>query len=324
MRFPEFGGEWKECKLGDVTSEANEKVKTKQLTKENYVSTENILQDFNGITIASSLPQTQYVTAFKFDDILLSNIRPYLRKIWKANIIGGCSSDVFVIRGNQFCLPDFLYYSIANNNFVSYVMQGAKGVKMPRGDKKQIMQYSICIPSIEEQKKISTLLFLIDERITTQNKIIEKLESLIKGLNNYLHSECEEIISLSDLGYSYSGLSGKTADDFGDGKPYITYLNVYQNNVINNKNLGYVRIEEYENQNLVKYGDALFTLSSETPKEVGIASVCLTEINDTHLNSFCFGYRLSDFNTLLPQYMPFCFSSERFRRFILQIGRAHV
>ena len=136
-----------------------------------------------------------------------------------------------------------------------------------------------------------------------------------------MHSECEEIISLSDLGYSYSGLSGKTADDFGDGKPYITYLNVYQNNVINNKNLGYVRIEEYENQNLVKYGDALFTLSSETPKEVGIASVCLAEINNTYLNSFCFGYRLSDFNTLLPQYMPFCFSSERFRRFILPFAQ---
>ena len=72
--------------------------------------------------------------------------------------------------------------------------------------------------------------------------------------------------SFSKLGQSYSGLSGKLADDFGIGKPYITYLNVYSNNVVNENDYQYVRISDGEKQNVVKYGDVLFTLSSETPK----------------------------------------------------------
>lgn len=78
--------------------------------------------------------------------------------------------------------------------------------------------------------------------------------------------------SFSELGQSYSGLSGKSADDFGTGKPYITYLNVYSNNVVNENDYQYVRISDGEKQHVVKYGDVLFTLSSETPEEVGVKS----------------------------------------------------
>ena len=89
---------------------------------------------------------------------------------------------------------------------------------------------SVSIPTMMEQKKISSLLNLIDERIATQNKIIDKLQSLIKGLNDLLYTQYggEVLTSFAELGTSYSGLSGKSAQDFGSGKPFITYLNVWR------------------------------------------------------------------------------------------------
>lgn len=126
---------------------------------------------------------------------------------------------------------------------------------------------------------------------------------------------------MADIGETYSGLSGKSAEDFGRGEPYITYLNVYQNDIINESMVGFVVIQDDENQNKVKYGDMLFTLSSETANEVGVVSVYLNNNNDKYLNSFCFGYRLNDFQTLNPEYLPYCFSSTRFRKHILPFAQ---
>ena len=172
-------------------------------------------------------------------------------------------------------------------------------------------------PRKEEQQKISHLLSLLDERIATQNKIIDKLQSLINGLNDSLYQQCGNGImtSFSKLGQSYSGLSGKSADDFGTGKPYITYLNVYSNNVVNENDYQYVRISDGEKQNIVKYGDVLFTLSSETPEEVGIGSVYLGK-SDVYLNSFCFGIHITDTKVVFPPYLSYYVSSTPFRKFI--------
>ena len=214
------------------------------MNKDNYVSTENMLQDYQGIVKAKSVPEDVNVVSFSCGDILISNIRPYLKKVWKATFNGGCSSDVFVLKANDNIESDYLHYVIANDKFINFVMSGAKGVKMPRGDKKQMETYSLSLPQIQEQHKIARLLSLLDERIATQNKIIDKLQSLIKGLNNHLCQQHGNEIetSFADLGVSYSGLSGKTAADFGSGKPFITYLNVYSNNVIDETSYQYVRM----------------------------------------------------------------------------------
>lgn len=101
--------------------------------------------------------------------------------MWFSDRIGGCSADVFVLRSKT-CEPEFLYNVIASDKFINYVMSGAKGVKMPRGDKNQMESFSFSIPAVVEQRKISRLFQLLDERIVTQNKIIDKLQSLIKGI----------------------------------------------------------------------------------------------------------------------------------------------
>src|SRR5690554_6464821 len=104
--------------------------------------------------------------------------------------------------------------------------------------------------------------------------------------------------SLGELGYFYSGLNGKVKNDFTNGNAkYITYLNVYSNIAIDTNIRDTVKIGDNENQNIVEYGDILFTGSSETPDECGMSSVLTKEPEEKlYLNSFCFGFRLKDSN----------------------------
>lgn len=171
--------------------------------------------------------------------------------------------------------------------------------------------------NIEEQNKLARFISLLDQRIAAQNKIIEKLQSLIKGLNDSLYKQYGNAIttSFSDLGHSYSGLSGKSSEDFGSGKPFITYLNVYSNSVVNENEYQYVRINDGEKQNIVQCGDVLFTLSSETPEEVGVGSVYLG-IDEVFLNSFCFGFHIDNKELAYPPYFSYYVSSTPFRKFI--------
>ena len=187
LRFPEFTEEWERCSLGHVTDFVKERISTDKLTLANYVSTENMKSDFGGINPAISIPNNTNVIHYKKGDVLLSNIRPYLRKVWAANSDGGCSTDVFVFRAKSIS-PSFLHYIMANDTFINYVMSGAKGVKMPRGDKEQMLKYVFSIPRIEEQYKISRLLHLLDDRIATQNKIIEDLKKLKSAIRKKMFS----------------------------------------------------------------------------------------------------------------------------------------
>ena len=198
LRFPEFSGEWEKRTLEDVSEFSKERMNTQNLSSDNYVATENMLHDYQGIIEASSVPTNTNVIKFNKGDVLLSNIRPYLKKVWFADKNGGCSADVFVFKALSACIPDFLHYIIANDRFINFAMSGAKGVKMPRGDKEQMKTYEIGLPSIEEQKKIAKLLSLLDERITTQNKIIDKLQSLIKGIAQNVVRSSKPNVQLSE------------------------------------------------------------------------------------------------------------------------------
>ncbi|KAB6149687.1 hypothetical protein GA398_03080 [Bacteroides xylanisolvens] len=188
LRFPEFKGEWKKKHLSELVGDIKDRISTSSLSVDNYVSTENILQNFQGVTLATSLPHNTNVTAFRKDDILFSNIRPYLKKIWYASYDGGCSTDVFVFRNSGICSAMFLYHLIANDKFINYVMLGTKGTKMPRGDKQQIIQYVVYLPSKLEQNKIATFLSLLDSRIEAQIKIIEDLKLLKKTMSQNIFS----------------------------------------------------------------------------------------------------------------------------------------
>lgn len=188
----------------------------------------------------------------------------------------------------------------------------------------------IPLPPLPEQKKIAEILSTWDRAIETLEQLIAKKEELKKGLMQQLLSgktrfsgfegEWEEV-RLGSLGYTYTGLSGKSKDDFGAGKPYIPYMNVFRNSTIDPDFLDFVAIGEDENQQTVKYGDIFFTVSSETPDEVGMAAVLLEDIGETYLNSFCFGFRLNDFSTLLPEFAAYYFRSGLIRKEIYKLAQ---
>ena len=171
-------------KLSNVSSYVTEKISVDSIDISEYITTDNLLQNKRGRVIAEKLP-TQKVTKFKQDDILIANIRPYLKKIWQADIDGGASSDVLVVRPNDVIDNNFLYYALTQDSFFEYVMKGSKGTKMPRGDKSQIMNFVIPDLEIGEQIKIGKLLKSIDQKIQTNNQINQELEAMAKILYEY-------------------------------------------------------------------------------------------------------------------------------------------
>ena len=167
--------------LKDICQYISEKVATTTLTKENYISTENMLPDKGGIVTASGVPFGNS-TAFSVGDVLVSNIRPYFKKIWQANRNGGCSADVLCFRANSNVDNSYFYYLLSQQEFFDYIMSGAKGCKMPRGDKKQIMQWKIELPPLDEQKHIASVLLSLDEKIELNRRINGNLEQQAQAL----------------------------------------------------------------------------------------------------------------------------------------------
>ena len=171
-------------KLSNVSCYVTEKISVDSIDISEYITTDNLLQNKKGRVIAEKLP-TQKVTRFKKNDILIANIRPYLKKIWQADIDGGASSDVLVVRPNDVIDNNFLYYALTQDSFFEYVMKGSKGTKMPRGDKSQIMDFVIPDLEIDEQIKIGKLLKSIDQKIQINNQINQELEAMAKTLYDY-------------------------------------------------------------------------------------------------------------------------------------------
>lgn len=164
----------------------NNKVDTNEISLSQYISTDNILQNKQGIECATSLPiQGGKVTAFKKGDILLANIRPYLKKIWYAQFDGGCSADVLAIRANAETDSHFLFYALFRDDFFIHAMKGAKGTKMPRGDKTQIMEFKIPVFDLKTQQSIAAVLSALDKKISLNKQINARLEEMAKTLYDY-------------------------------------------------------------------------------------------------------------------------------------------
>lgn len=128
-------------------------------------------------------------------------------------------------------------------------------------------------------------------------------------------------VKVGDIGATYSGLRGKSKSDFGHGSPFITYMNVFSNSKIDKNRFDLVDVSVDENQSRVKYGDVFFTISSETPEEVGMSSVLLDDVDSYYLNSFCFGFRLNNFDSLTPQYARYLFRGNNFRSKIVKMAQ---
>lgn len=163
------------CKLSDICAFRKGKVRVSSLTLKTYISTENMMPNKGGITEATSMPTMELTQEYKKGDILVSNIRPYFKKIWQAKYDGGCSNDVLVFQGNANIDKNFLYYVLADDAFFAYSMATSKGTKMPRGDKTSIMQYNVPALDMDAQKRIANILKPLDEKIELNNAINDNL-----------------------------------------------------------------------------------------------------------------------------------------------------
>ena len=318
LRFPEFSGEWEKCKLSEVCSFFSGG--TPSSSKKEYyngsipfIRSGEIHVNKTELFITEEGLNNSAAKKVEIGDLLLALYGATSGDIAISQINGAINQAILCIRTTQNKKFIESVWKKHVNKLLQTYLQGGQG-NLSADIVKNISFY---FASKSEQNKLARLVSLLDKRISTQNKIIEKLESLIKGLNDSLYERYGDDIktSFAELGYSYSGLSGKSAEDFGTGKPFITYLNVYSNNVVNENDYQYVQIDEDEKQNVVQYGDVLFTLSSETPEEVGIGSVYLGQ-DEVYLNSFCFGIHIVNEELAYSPYISYYVSSTPFRKFI--------
>lgn len=198
-----------------------------------------------------------------------------------------------------------------------------------------VKDYPIPVPPLLEQKKIAQILSTWDQAISATEQLIKNSQEQKKALMQQLLTGKKRLLdengvnfseewneySLGNLGNTFTGLTGKTKDDFGSGVPYITYMNIFKNSRIDINQVDYVVVKEDEKQNSVRYGDIFFTTSSETADEVGMSSVLLEEVERLYLNSFCFGFRLNNFKVLLPQFAAYILRSSNIRKQISILGQ---
>ena len=169
--FEPFGGvmpdDWKMGTLSDICIYSKDKVNVAELTLDTYFSTENMQPNRQGALQATTLPTIKQTTACKKGDTLISNIRPYFKKILYCHSDCGCSTDVLCFVPNVIALSSLLFCTLYSDKFFDYMAAGSKGTKMPRGDKQQIMMYPICIPSAEYIEKFSSVVAPMLEKIYT-------------------------------------------------------------------------------------------------------------------------------------------------------------
>ena len=344
MRFPEFKGEWKETTLGKcVIQPLDYGMNVAAITydgENKYIRITDIdEQSSQYISDSPVSPAGQLLDKYivEENDILFARTGAstgktylYKKKDGKLYFAG------FLIRAKikTECNSTFIFAQTKTVRYYKWVRFMSIRSGQPGINSQEYASYRFLIPQKEEQDKIAKFLSLLDSRIEAQIKIIEKYESLIKGIGNKLFSlkmrfktndgndfPSWKTKSFENIGKIFNGLSGKAKEDFGIGKPYIQYKQVFDSPQIQIQNCGLVNVLDNENQNNVKYGDILFTVSSETPDEIGMSSVLLDEVDEMYLNSFCFGYRLSSFEVLNPLYASYFFRDSSFRNKLVKIAQ---
>ena len=266
-------------KLSDICSFRKGKVEVNSLNRGNYVSTENMLINKGGKTEASSLPNIALTQEFKKGDVLVSNIRPYFKKIWRAKCDGGCSNDVLVFQANVNINKGFLYYVLANDEFFNYSMMTSKGTKMPRGDKFAIMQYEVPNFDLNTQQKITRLLESIDEKIELNNAINDNLYAQAKAIFTQQFIDIETIPdgwkkgNLLDIANYLNGLAMQKYRPNEDevGFPVLKIKELRQGSCDNSSELCSPNIKpEY----IIHDGDVIFSWSGSLLVDIWCGGTC--------------------------------------------------
>ncbi len=228
--------EWKMVKLGDVCTMPTKTISSNTFETRFYVGTENMLQNCSGIIDNEISISTVRVREYKKDDILMSNIRPYLKKIWFSDKDAGCSTDVNIFRTNGKCFPKYLFHVLCQDDFFNYVNDNAIGTKMPRGDKSLIPNFFIPIPykngapDLETQKQIAQKLGDMDSLIAAKEKLLAKKRNLkVAAMQKLIKNEEGENwkkVKLGEVCKNFTGLTYSPSDIQAGGTLVLRSSNI--------------------------------------------------------------------------------------------------
>lgn len=299
--------------LGAFCEYVKGKVPVSELTETTYISTENMLPNKAGITKATSLPTVELTQVYCKGDVLVSNIRPYFKKIWQAKYDGGCSNDVLVFRAKDGIDQDFLYYILADDKFFEYAMATSKGTKMPRGDKTSIMQYRVPCFDLATQKKIASLLRTIDEKVEINTAINNNLLEQIVALYCKLVAEATKIVKIGDIAEKVAmgpfGSNIKVSTFVDSGVPIISG-NHLRGFYLEEPEFNYITVEHAErlkNSN-VYANDIIFTHAGNIGQ---VAMIPKGSKYDRYVLSQRQFYLRCKTDLVVPEYVLFFFHSSK-------------
>ena len=326
---------WTVKRIKDVFNQIS--LSGSNLNENCYIPLENI-ESFTGSLLKKvSNDNNESTNLFREGDILLNKLRPYLGKIYLADFEGGVSGEVIVLRNNTYLkkqlVPKYFFYRFLSTKFIFKINSLTDGVKMPRTNPSKILGLEVGIPPLSDQIEIAQYLDTKTQAIDKKINLLEKKigyykelrksiinETVTKGLDKNVVSKKNDLgfetpISwpkkrLKDIGTLYSGLSGKSGDDFNqddnpNNKGFIPFTNIANNTYLKKDHLGTVAINDGEKQNKVREGDIFFLMSSEGYEDIGKSAVLAENIEETYLNSFCKGFRLKStkYNSYFLNYL---------------------
>ena len=319
LRFKEFNDEWKKIKLSDISNITM----GQSPDSNNYTTDKNdiiLIQgnaDLNNGIVSPRIFTTQVTKQCYIGDIIMT-VRAPVGDVAISNYNACIGRGVCAIKGSK-----FIYHYLKYLKGKEYWKKISKGSTIDSITSNDIKELEIKIPLASEENKIIKFMDLLDKKIELQSKKIEALKLYKKRLIDHLVSKMNIVNSkkLSQLGYTYNGLSGKSKEDFVDGNcKFITFMSVLKNNISENL-FSTVKIKEKEKQNKVLKGDLFFTGSSETKEEVGMVSTLNYDFDDLYLNSFCFGFRLNLLDEINNNFLCNLLLSSKYRKIISNLGQ---
>lgn len=315
LSYPQIVTKYQEKeKLGKVAPYVKDKISISAIDATTYVSTENMLQNRCGVTQYEGTPNIDKVTAYKQGDILISNIRPYLKKVWMAAHDGGCSNDVLVFRNQKPSVVhnEYLYYLLSCDLFFDYMMVGKTGVKMPRGDKKMIPNFEIPLPPKSIQKKIVEECAIVDKDLEQNTNLLDKTRREICSLASKFF-ETTHYASLGSLcdepmyGANTPARDGDKENDFR----YIRVTDIDDDGKLNEE---WKTAAEVEDKYVLVEGDMLFARSGAT---AGKTFMYRSEIGKALYAGYLIKFHPNE-DRLLPEFLDLLTRSKNYKAWSVQ------
>ncbi|UUM57488.1 restriction endonuclease subunit S [Streptococcus suis] len=345
LRFPGFTDAWKQRKLGEVAISFDyglNSAATEYDGENKYLRITDIDDDSREFNI-SNLTSPE-INLFGLDeyrlsigDILFARTGASVGKSYIYRSVDGkvyFAGFLIRVKIKDTFNPDFVFQNTLTSNYERFISITSMRSGQPGVNAQEYSNYEIMFPTLPEQEAIGSFFSDLDQLITLHQRKLDDVKELKKALlqkmfpkgngNDFPELRFPEFTDawkqrkLGEVGSTYTGLSGKTKDDFGHGDGrFVTYMNVFSNSVSSEDMLGLIEIDE--KQNRVLWGDVFFTTSSETPEDVGLSSVWLGQADNIYLNSFCFGFRPKI--KINPYYLAYMLRSPIVRRKIVFLAQ---